>query len=53
MVPELLSGICGITGLNLWGRFSGLTGVVYIIGYVALVLAVTYALGKLHVRMKL
>ena len=53
MVPELLAGVCGLTGLNLWGRFSGLTGILYIIGYVAVVLAGTYALGKLRIRMKL
>jgi len=53
MVPELLGGLCGLTGLNLWDRFSGLTGIIYIILYVALVIAVTYGLGKLHIRMKL
>ena len=53
MVPEFLAGFCGLTGLNLWDRFSGLTGIVYIIGYVALVLAVTYALGRFRIRMRL
>ena len=53
MVPEFLIGFCGITGLNLWGRFSGLAGILYIICYVALVLAITWALGRLHIKLKL
>ena len=53
MVPELLTGICGITGLNLWDRFSGFAGILYCIGYVALVLAVTWVLGKCHLKLKL
>ena len=53
MVPEFPIGFCGLTGLNLWGRFSGLTGVLYIICYVALVLAITWLLGKLHIKLKL
>jgi hypothetical protein len=53
MVPEFLIGFCGLTGLNLWGRFSGLAGILYIICYVALVLAITWALGRLHIKLKL
>lgn len=53
MVPELLGGLCGITGLNLWDRFGGLAGIVYCIGFVALVLAVTWALGKCRLKLKL
>ena len=53
IVPEFLAGFCGITGLNLWDRFSGLAGILYCIGFVALVLAVTWALGRIHVKLKL
>ena len=53
VVPVLLEGVCSMTGLNLWDRFSGLPGMLYIAVYVAFVLAITYGLGKLHVRLKL
>ena len=53
MVPEVLIALGGMTGLNLWGRFNGLVGILYVIAYVALVLAITWALGKLHVKLKI
>ena len=53
LVPYVLIGFCSITGLNLWNRFSGITGILYCIGYVALVLAITWLLGKLHVKVKI
>ena len=53
LVPEFLIGFGGLTGLNLWDRFSGLAGILYCLGYVALVLAITWALGRIHVKLKL
>ncbi|MBR4133816.1 MAG: DUF5009 domain-containing protein [Bacteroidales bacterium] len=53
MVPEFLAGFCGITGLELWDRFCGMAGILYCIAYVALVLFITYLLGKLHIKLKL
>ena len=53
LVPYILIGFCSITGLNLWNRFSGFPGILYCIGYVALVLAITWLLGKVHVKVKI
>ena len=53
MVPYVLIGFCSITGWNFWGRFSGIWGILYCIGYVALVLAITWCLGKLKIKMKI
>ena len=53
MVPEFLIGFGGLTGLNLWDRFGGVAGFLYLLGYIALVLAITWGLGKLHIKLKL
>ena len=53
MVPEFLIGFGGLTGLNLWDRLGGLAGYLYLLGYVALVLAITWLMGRIHIRLKL
>lgn len=53
MIPEFLAGFCSLTGLHLWHRFGGLAGILYCIAYVALVVAITWLLGKIHIRLKL
>ena len=53
MIPEFLIGFGGLTGLNLWDRFGGLAGFLYLLCYVALVLAITWVLGKCHIKLKL
>ena len=53
MVPELLIGVCGILGLNLWHRFEGLAGIAFCLCHVALTLAIAWALTKLHIKLKL
>lgn len=51
-IPYFLTGFCSLTGLNLWGRFSGLAGMVYILGYVALCIFIAWLLGRMHIRLK-
>ena len=53
MVPELLIGVCGLLGLNLWHRFEGLAGIAFCLCHVALTLAIAWALTKLHIKLKL
>ena len=53
MVPEFLIGVCGVLGLDLWHRFEGLTGILFCLCHVALVLAISWALTKLHIKLKL
>ena len=53
MIPNFLIGFCSMTGWNLWGRFSGWTGVLYCVAYVALVLALAALLGRLRIRLKI
>ena len=53
LIPEFLIGFCSLTGLNFWDRFSGLVGILYCLAYVALVVAITWLLGKIPVKLKL
>ncbi len=53
MIPYLLTGFCSMTGLNLWGRFSGWVGVLYCLAYVALVLGIAALLGRFRIRLKI
>lgn len=52
-VPHLFGWIYVLAGWNLRGYFSLPVGLLYCAGYVFLTLAITWGLGKLHIRLKI
>ncbi len=53
MIPYLWMGIAGLTGWNLWGRFSGVAGLLYCAVYTAAILGLTWVLTKINVKLKI
>lgn len=51
-IPYFLTGFSTLTGIHLWGKFSGIVGIAYILGYVALCIFIAWLLGKVNIKLK-
>lgn len=52
-VPHLFGWVYAVAGWNLRGFFNVPVGILYCIAYVLLTLAITWGLGKLHIKLKI